>query len=122
MPSKSPLVPLSNIKHNILLAQQFMSELSTEMFRAGRRTVYAVTRCLEIISEASRKLPLELKQRHPNIPWRDMAGAGSVYRRDYEEVSDEQFGILRGKILSPCLPQSKQNLQGLEARRVRAVA
>jgi len=35
------LVPLSNIKHNILLAQQFMSELSTEVFRAERRTVYA---------------------------------------------------------------------------------
>ena len=87
MPSKSPLVPLSNIKHNILLAQQFMSGLSSEAFRADRRTVYAVTRCLEIISEASRKLPLELKQRHPNIPWRDIAR----------------------------LPRSSQNLEGLGA-------
>jgi uncharacterized protein with HEPN domain len=31
------------------------------------KTVYAVTRCLEIISEASRRLPADLKARHPSI-------------------------------------------------------
>jgi uncharacterized protein with HEPN domain len=113
MPSKSPLVPLSNIKHNILLAQQFMSELSTEMFRADRRTVYVVTRCLEIISEASRKLPLELKQRHPNIPWRDMAGAGSVYRHDYEEVSDDAIWDTAWKNLGPLLAAVETKLARL---------
>jgi uncharacterized protein with HEPN domain len=51
------------------------------------RTVYAVTRCLEIISEASRRLPDDLKARHPSIAWRQMAGAGNVYRHDYEDVA-----------------------------------
>ena len=113
MPSKSPLVPLSNIKHNILLAQRFMSGLSTEAFRADRRTVYAVTRCLEIISEASRKLPLELKQRHPTIPWRDMAGAGSIYRHDYEEVSDEAIWDTARKSLEPLLAAVEAELARL---------
>lgn len=49
--------------------------------------VYAVTRCLEIISEASRRLTDPLMQRHPDIAWRDMAGAGNVYRHDYEDVA-----------------------------------
>jgi uncharacterized protein with HEPN domain len=49
--------------------------------------VYAVTRCLEIISEASRRLPDTLKQRHPHIQWRQMAGAGNIYRHDYEDVA-----------------------------------
>jgi hypothetical protein len=52
---------------------------------ADPRTVYAVTRCLEIISEGSRRLPDDLKARHPSIAWRDMAGAGNIYRRDYED-------------------------------------
>ena len=51
------------------------------------RTVFAVIRCLEIVSEASRRLPDELKARHPSIPWRDIAGAGNVYRHDYEDVA-----------------------------------
>jgi uncharacterized protein with HEPN domain len=51
--------------------------------------VYAVTRCLEIISEASRRLPDDLKARHPAIGWKQMAGAGNVYRHDYEDVAAE---------------------------------
>jgi uncharacterized protein with HEPN domain len=51
------------------------------------RTVYAVTRCLEIISEASRRLPDEIKMRHPPIAWKAMAGAGNVYRHEYEDVA-----------------------------------
>jgi len=49
--------------------------------------VYAVTRCLEIISEASRRLSEGLKARHPGIAWREMAGAGNVYRHDYQDVA-----------------------------------
>jgi uncharacterized protein with HEPN domain len=58
-----------------------------EALRDDPRTTYAVTRCLEIISEASRRLPDELKARHPSIAWKRMAGAGNVYRHDYEDVA-----------------------------------
>jgi uncharacterized protein with HEPN domain len=37
--------------------------------------LYAVTLRLEIISEASRRLPGELKARDPAIAWKEMAGA-----------------------------------------------
>lgn len=46
-----------------------------------------MTRCLEIISEASRRLPDGLKTLYPSIPWKDIAGAGNVYRHDYEDVA-----------------------------------
>jgi uncharacterized protein with HEPN domain len=42
---------------------------------------------LEIISEASRRLPEALKARHPSIQWRDMAAAGNINRREYEDVA-----------------------------------
>jgi uncharacterized protein with HEPN domain len=54
---------------------------------AAPRTVYAVTRCLEIISEASRRLLDDLKARHPSIASKDMAGAGNIYRHDYEDAA-----------------------------------
>jgi signal transduction histidine kinase len=54
-----------------------------------------VIRCLEIISEASRRLPEALKDRHPSMPWKEMAGAGNIYRQDAVEivVADEGGGI-----------------------------
>ncbi|HLF22818.1 MAG TPA: HepT-like ribonuclease domain-containing protein [Burkholderiales bacterium] len=80
---------LKDIKANIALAQSFIGNLSFAEFQSDRRTVYAVTRCLEIISEASRRLPAELKQRYPDIPWSDIAAAGSVYRHAYQLIRDD---------------------------------
>lgn len=79
--------PLRDILHHIDLASQFVDGYDGDAFKVDLRTVYAVTRCLEIISEASRRLPEELKARHPAISWRQMAGAGNVYRHDYEDVA-----------------------------------
>ena len=62
--------------------------MSQEAFAANRVVFYAVTRCLEIISEASRRLPNELKQRNPHIAWRDIGAAGNIYRHDYDGVQE----------------------------------
>jgi uncharacterized protein with HEPN domain len=87
MRSDAALTAPRDIAHHIDLAVHFALGFDYERFRDDLRTVYAVTRCLEIISEASRRLPDELKARHPTIRWREMAGAGNVYRHDYEDVA-----------------------------------
>ena len=78
---------LDDIHHHIVLAQTFAEGMSYDALRDDLRTTYAVTRCLEIISEASRRLPDELKTRHPSIQWRNMAAAGNIYRHEYEDVA-----------------------------------
>lgn len=57
-------------------------------FVSSRRTTYAVTRALEIISEASRRLPDDLKARYPALDWQAIAAAGNVYRHEYENIDD----------------------------------
>jgi uncharacterized protein with HEPN domain len=86
MPSDAATAALRDMEHHIDLATQFVAGFDYEAFRDDTRTVYAVTRCLEIISEASRRLSDEMKTRHPSIAWKSMAGAGNVYRHDYEDV------------------------------------
>jgi uncharacterized protein with HEPN domain len=78
---------LNDIHHHIIVAQTFTEGMSYDDLRDDLRTTYAVTRCLEIISEASRRLPDELKARHPSIQWRGMAAAGNIYRHEYEDVA-----------------------------------
>lgn len=55
-------------------------------YLADRIAQRAVERCLEVISEASRKLPEAMKAARPEIPWRKVAGIGNVLRHDYDEV------------------------------------
>jgi uncharacterized protein with HEPN domain len=90
MRSKSPRGPLLDIAENLQLAQEFVGDRDYREFYDDRRTLYAVIRCLEIVSEASRRLPSALKARHPEIPWRDIAAAGNIYRHQYEDVLEQR--------------------------------
>jgi uncharacterized protein with HEPN domain len=87
MPSDTDQGVLRDILRHIKLAERFTHGLTLEAFRADELHLYAVTRCLEIISEASRRLSDELKARHPEIPWKQMAGAGNVYRHEYHDIA-----------------------------------
>ena len=81
---------LNDILFNIELAESFMSGLDYEAFHSDRLRVYAVIRCLEIISEASRRLPEDLKVKYPSIEWKEMAAAGNIYRHEYEDVAERR--------------------------------
>ena len=89
MLSNRAQLALFDIRDNIKLAEDFAAGLSFEAFAADRRTFYAVTRCLEIISEAARRLPAAVRNRHPALPWRAIMGAGNVYRHDYDNVAEQ---------------------------------
>ena len=91
MPSRDTARVLHAIAYNIELARRFVGDISYDAFADDERTLYAVTRCLEIISEASRRLPDDLKGRHPGVQWDRIAGAGNVYRHDYEDVLADIF-------------------------------
>ena len=89
MPSDQTRLALYDIRENGKLAQDFVARLSFERFRDDRLFFYAVTRALEIISEAARRLPTALRDRHPELPWRAIMGVGNVYRHNYDTVAEE---------------------------------
>ena len=76
-----------DIVANARRAEGFVAGFSFATFAADERTHYAVVRCLEIISEASRRLSAETKGRHPDVPWRQIADAGNAYRHGYHRVT-----------------------------------
>jgi uncharacterized protein with HEPN domain len=91
MPSKSPAQRLQDIIDNIEAIRAFTARMEFGQFVTDRKTVYAVTRALEIISEASRRLPDDLKQRHQEVDWIAVAAAGNVYRHEYDAVDEAQL-------------------------------
>ncbi|HEY8262305.1 MAG TPA: HepT-like ribonuclease domain-containing protein [Methylosinus sp.] len=77
---------LYTIRDNILLARHFVDGLTRESFERSPLHFYAVTRALEIISEASRRLPDDVRERHPHLPWRAIRDVGNFYRHEYDNV------------------------------------
>jgi uncharacterized protein with HEPN domain len=71
---------------HIDLAERFAGGRTLESLRDDLMPLYAIVRCLEIVSEASRHLSDEFKAQHPQIAWREMAAAGNFYRHEYEDV------------------------------------
>jgi uncharacterized protein with HEPN domain len=86
MPSEKAHLALLDIRHNILAAQRFTGDLSFEQFKNSDLHFYAVTRALEIISEAARRLPDSLLERHASLPWKQITGKGNVLRHNYDNV------------------------------------
>ena len=112
-PSRSPAVTLQDILENIRLARSFVVGISFTDFQADRLISYGVVRCLEIISEASRRLPADLKARHAEIAWADIAGAGSIYRHQYNGVRDELVWQTVQQDLEPLRIMAEQELERL---------
>jgi uncharacterized protein with HEPN domain len=69
VPSKRPAQRLHDILENIDAVREFVADADFAAFAADRRMKYAVVRALEIISEAVKRLPQELTERHPSIDW-----------------------------------------------------
>jgi uncharacterized protein with HEPN domain len=83
---KDPGIYVRHILDAIANIETDTAGYNFERFRADRRARQLVERNLEILSEASRRLPKELKEYEAHIPWRAIAGIGNVLRHDYHET------------------------------------
>jgi len=108
--AKSPLLALTDIGDAIERIERYVTGLSRDAFVNDRLRRDAVERCIEIISEASRRVPEDLKARHPMIPWARIAAIGNVFRHEYDEVSP----TLVWEVVSMHLPTLKIAIEQLK--------
>jgi uncharacterized protein with HEPN domain len=55
------------------LTQESTSGLTFNTFEDDQKTIFAVSRAVEIIGEASKQIPRELREQYSHIPWKDIA-------------------------------------------------
>jgi uncharacterized protein with HEPN domain len=110
MPSETERGVLRDMLPHIDMAERFAQGRTFESLRDDLMPLYAVTRCLEIISEASRRLSGDLKARHPQVPWREMAAAGNFYRHNYEDVLPQRIWKTLREDLPPLRTVIEQEL------------
>lgn len=84
-----------------MLAWEFAAGTSSSTFMDDTRTYYAITRSLEIVSEASRHLDPEMRQRYSHLNWRAIADAGNAYRHAYRSLDPSRIWITLEDDLPP---------------------
>lgn len=62
---------------------RFIDKMDFDQFQRDEKTAYAVVRALEIIGEATKKIPQSLKKRYPSVPWQKMAGMRDILVHEY---------------------------------------
>jgi uncharacterized protein with HEPN domain len=114
MRSESVKFALYDIRDNILFAREVVEGFTSQRFIESRLHFYAVTRALEIISEASRRLPDELRDRHPQLPWRSIRDVGNFFRHQYDNVAASYVWETASVHLPPLLTAVLAEIEALE--------
>jgi uncharacterized protein with HEPN domain len=99
---------LGDIRDAVAKAQLFVAGMTYEQFAADEKTAFAVVRCLEIVGEAARKIPVAVRTRYPHVPWREMTGMRDILIHDYFGVNLRVVWNTVQNDLPPLKPQIEQ--------------
>lgn len=81
---------LDDILESIEKIESYTKGISEEEFSRNTETQDAVLRRLAIIGEAVKHLPEDLKEKHKQIPWKQIAGARDIFVHEYFGVGIER--------------------------------
>lgn len=82
----------------------YLGDLSFAAFVSDRKTVDAIHRQLEIMGEATKRLSPTLRNAHPEIPWKKMAGMRDRLIHGYDEIELDQVYDTVLAVIPPLIP------------------
>ena len=91
--------------------ERYIKGLSFDKARQDTKTIDAVVRNLEIIGEAASRIPKEIKDKYPELPWKEMVGMRN-------KVIHEYFGVdvtILWKTVKEDLPPLKKEIKKIRA-------
>ena len=107
--SEKFLIYLKDIKKAIESITNFIHGMNFEQFKNDDRTSSAVIRKFEIIGEATKNIPDVIKEKYPQIPWKDITGMRDKLIHAYSEVDLNLVWIT----IQKRLPELKSFLDGM---------
>jgi uncharacterized protein with HEPN domain len=109
---------VAHLLHDMLEAIERIESIthggSLAEFEQNWELRWLVQRGIEIISEASRGIPDELKATRPEIPWAQVRDIGNVLRHQYQGLSDP----IIWKVVTDELPRLRLAVQAMATKQV----
>ncbi len=95
-------------------AQQFVEGMTYAEFARDDKASFAAIRALEIIGEATKRVPPTIHDQYPNVPWRFMAGMRDKLIHDYSGINLKVVWKTVNEDLSALQPMIQRILKDLE--------
>ena len=103
-----------DILSSIQEIEEFISDMEFEEFIKDKKTINAIIRSLEVMGEAVKKIPEEIRDRYPNIPWRYIAAMRDKLIHEYHGVDLEIVWEVIKKEIPPLKPKFEKIATELE--------
>jgi uncharacterized protein with HEPN domain len=105
-----------HIKDRIEKIKSFTEGLTYEAFTEDAKTVEAVIRCFQVMGDAAKNIPDDVKKKYPAVSWREMAQFRDKIVHDYDQVDlsvvwktlKDRLPALEKELAK--IPVSKENL------------
>lgn len=106
---KDPKIFLQHILESISEIEKYTKDISEDKFMKSTQIQDAVVRRLEIIGEAAKNIPGDIRDRYDFIPWKKITGSRDVLIHDYFEVNIEAVW----DTVTKDIPKLKQDIKRL---------
>ena len=108
---------IKDMLENMSDAEQFVGQMTYRQFTRDKKTNFAVARSIEIIGEAAKHIPAEIRKKYPVIPWKDIAGMRDKIIHFYFGINLERVWIVVKKDIPDLRPHIKKVLKWLQAKK-----
>lgn len=105
---------LEDMHQSMQRIEEYLGDLDFKKFKMTYIVVDAVIRNFEIIGEASKRIPKDIQEKYPEIPWRKMYGLRNLIAHEYFGIDYEMIW----EIAKNHLPQNCNDLQRIIAKEI----
>lgn len=106
---KEIVIFIEDILDSIKDIEEYVKGMDKNKFLKDNKTQDAVLRKLEVIGEAVKNIPIEIKEKYPEISWRRIAGMRDIIIHEYFGINLERVW----KTVEDDLPELKEKISKL---------